>query len=89
MRSIVKKWLKKNKIYYDKLIFSPEDKRKICKENNVDIMIEDSPKNISELSEVLPKVICFDALYNQNINKENVIRCYSWYDIYYKISNIK
>lgn len=26
MRQIVKKWLKENKIYYDKIIFSPEDK---------------------------------------------------------------
>ncbi len=89
MRAIVKKWLKNNKIIYDKIIFSKEDKRDICKENNVDIMIEDAPKNIIELSEVLTKVICFDALYNRDIEKENVIRCYSWYDIYYKILNIK
>lgn len=89
MRSIVKKWLKNNQIIYDKIIFSQEDKRNICKENNVDIMIEDAPKNIVELSEVLPKVICFDALYNREIAKDNVIRCYSWYDIYSKIFEIK
>ena len=89
MRLIVKKWLKNNKIIYDKIIFSQEDKKNICKENNVDIMIEDAPKNIVELSEVLPKVICFDALYNREIAKDNVIRCYSWYDIYSKIFEIK
>ena len=89
MRSIVKKWLKNNQIIYDKIIFSQEDKRNICKENNVDIMIEDAPKNIVELSEVLPKIICFDALYNREISKDNVIRCYSWYDIYSKIFEIK
>ena len=89
MRSIVKKWLKNNQIIYDKIIFSQEDKRNICKENNVDIMIEDAPKNIVELSEVLPKVICFDALYNREISKDNVIRCYSWYDIYSKINSIR
>ena len=89
MRLIVKKWLKNNKIIYDKIIFSQEDKRNICKENNVDIMIEDAPKNIVELSEVLPKFICFDELYNREIAKDNVIRCYSWYDIYSKIFEIK
>ena len=88
MKTIVKKWLEENKIIYDKLIFSPEDKRKICKENNVDVMIEDAPKNIAELSEILPKVICFNALYNKHIEIENVIRCYRWYDIYDKILNI-
>ena len=89
MRNIVIEWLKENSINYDKIIFSQEDKRNICKENNVDIMIEDAPKNIVELSEVLPKVICFDALYNREIAKDNVIRCYSWYDIYSKIFEIK
>lgn len=89
METIVSKWLKENKIYYDKLIFSPKDKRKICLENKIDIMIEDSEKNINELSEILEKVICFDAAYNKECKKENIIRCYSWYDIYSKIKKIQ
>jgi len=87
MQTIVKKWLKKYNIYYDKLIFSMEDKLNICLENKIDIMIEDKPKNIIELSKHLP-IICYHAGYNSHCNSDNIIRCYSWYDIYYKIKNI-
>lgn len=41
MREIVVKWLNEQEIYYDKIIFSPEDKLEDCKKNNIDIMIED------------------------------------------------
>ena len=43
-RNIVLNWLKKNDIYYDNIIFSPEDKLDICKQNKIDLMIEDRPK---------------------------------------------
>lgn len=84
-QKIVKNWLKKNKIYYDSLIFSKEDKLKICLDNKIDIMIEDSPRNITQLSQCIP-IICYHANYNQDINGKNITRCYSWYDIYSKIS---
>ncbi len=31
-------------------------------------------------------VICYDAQYNKHCNGNNIIRCYSWYDIYEKLS---
>lgn len=88
MREVVKKWLKDNRIYYDKLIFSPEDKLNICKENNIDLMIEDKVDNINKISQIIP-VICFNAGYNKECDGNNIIRCYSWYDIYNKIENLK
>ena len=54
MRNIVKNWLKQNNIHYDKIIFSPEDKLEICKENNIDIMIEDKVENINNISKEIP-----------------------------------
>lgn len=86
-KNIVLEWFKKNNIYYDKIIFSPEDKINICLDNNIDLMIEDKPKNIIDISTKIP-VICFHAGYNDTCNGNNIIRCYSWYDIYYKIKNI-
>lgn len=86
-RKIVLDWLKNNKINYDRIIFSPEDKVNICKDNNIDLMIEDKPDNINKISEIIP-VICFHASYNEKCNKINVIRCYSWYDIYNKINHL-
>ena len=85
MRNVVKKWLQQNNIPYDKIFFSKENKEKICLENKVDVMIEDSPYNIEGLSKVLPKIICFDSRYNKDVKGDNIIRAYSWYDIYEKL----
>lgn len=86
MRTMVTNWLKEYNITYDKIIFSPENKLEICIENNIDLMIEDSPSNINKISEEIP-VICFDARYNKECKGKNIYRCYSWYDIYNKIKN--
>lgn len=90
MRKIVKKWLAENEIIYDKLIFSKasnEGKSQEILENKIDLMIEDSPNNINELSNIIP-IICYDAGYNKNCVGDKITRCYSWYDIYAKISKI-
>lgn len=88
MRNIVINWLKEYNIYYDKIIFSPEEKLDICMENKIDLMIEDKVGNINKISKCIP-VICFDARYNQECKGKNIYRCYSWYDIYAKVKNIK
>ena len=87
MRAIVIEWLKENNIPYTKLIFSDKNKEKEILENKIDIMIEDKPKNIEKLSKIT-NVFCYDAKYNENIVDKKVIRCYSWYDILYKIENL-
>lgn len=88
MRKIVIEWLKVNNIDYDKIIFSPEDKLNICKENNIDIMIEDKVENINSISSIIP-VICFHAGYNKSCKGKNIFRCYTWYDIYSTIQNLE
>lgn len=80
MQTLVKEWLTKYNIQYNKLIFTSEDKLETCLKNNIDIMIEDSPKNILEISNKIP-VICFNNDYNTKIYGNNIIRAYSWYDI--------
>lgn len=86
-QQIVLNWLKNNHINYDKIIFSPEDKLDICKENNIDLMIEDKVDNLNKISKIIP-VICFHAGYNKVCKISNIIRCYSWYDIYSKINKL-
>ena len=47
-------------------------------------MIEDSPKNILDISTKVP-VLCFDNPYNKKVEGNNITRVYSWYDILNKI----
>lgn len=91
MRELVKAWLIKNNIVYDKLIFSKaenENKLQEIIDNHIDLMIEDSPNNINQLSSVV-HIICYNAGYNRECIGDKITRCYSWYDIYRTIQDIK
>ena len=87
MRKTVKEWLERNQIIYDNIIFSEEDKSSHIIENNIDIMIEDSPNNLKSLSRIT-KMICVDWVYNKGIENDNIFRCYNWNEIYETISKI-
>lgn len=80
----VKSWLDKYNIEYDELIINSQNKREKCLEGKFDIMIEDKPINIERIRKIIP-VFVFDAPYNQGMNGSNVIRVYSWYQIYQEI----
>lgn len=87
-QEITRRWLNSNNIKYEKLIFAKdEEKVNQCIENEIDIMIEDSPKNIKSISKQI-KVIKFDCDYNKDVNNENIITAYSWYHIYDIIQKI-
>ena len=82
IQNLTKKWLKKNNIKYEKILFvKDEEKLQQCIENNIKVMIEDSPKNIENISKQI-KVIKFASQYNKEINNENVITALSWPHIY-------
>lgn len=89
MRDVVKNWLLKYGIYYDNIFFTGENKEKVCIDNKVDVMIEDSPYNIQSLCKVVPNIICYDCSYNREVSGENIIRAYSWFDIYEKIKDLQ
>lgn len=87
MKETVINWLSENNVIYDEIIFSKDDKSKHIIKNNIDIMIEDAPDNVKELSE-LTKVICYDWVYNRGIENENIYRCSNWDEIYKVISEL-
>lgn len=87
MKKTVKEWIAKNEIEYDYIIFSSEDKSKYIIENNIDVMVEDSPNNVKNLSK-LTKIMCVDWPYNKGIENDNIYRCYNWNEIYDKILEI-
>jgi len=81
MNFYVEEWLNKNNIPYDEIIAGAGNKKDKCIKNNIDIMVEDKASNVIKISEHIP-VLCFDAPYNLDANKDNVTRVYSWYQIY-------
>ena len=77
---------------YDYIVKGNIDKDNVFKETKkLDTAIELNGirfrVNIS-LSNEIP-VICYHANYNEQCNGKNIYRCYSWYDIYVKIGEIK
>lgn len=86
MKQLVEKWLEDNKIFYDKIFYTENSKLQYCIDNKIDIMIEDCMDNVKEISTIIP-VLCYNAQYNIGLEGKNIIRVYSWYDIYYKIQN--
>ena len=88
VEGVTKRWLKDNGIYYDMLLFGVKNKGEICEKNQIDIMIEDDPKNLRDLNGKT-KVMVFDYPYNRNKEFDKLTRVYSWYDIYNKIKEVK
>lgn len=88
MRCLVKHLLKD--VPYENITFcpiddtTPEAKKEACIKYNIDIMVEDTPENILAIREV-SKVVCFDAVYNQNL-PDDVMRI-NYYDELYHIIN--
>lgn len=87
MKTLVKNWLEKNKIEYDELVFSKGSKLPYCIERNIDVMIDDSPCNVLDISSKIP-VLCFHNPYNRSLNGDNITRVYSWYDVLDKINKM-
>jgi uncharacterized HAD superfamily protein len=81
MREDTINWLNKNGIIYDEVCFANCPKVKEVIDNKIDVMIDDSPEVLEEVSKVT-KVLCFDNRYNKDISNSNITKVYSWYDIY-------
>lgn len=89
---MTKAWLKENGIVYDKIAFdlgrpAPNDKGTFCRENGIDVMIEDLPEYLETFDEKT-KVFVYNQPYNQDIQPVNGARVYSWYDIYGKLKEM-
>lgn len=77
MRFIVEEWLKQNNIEYDEIVYCDEDKKEAIKLNNITVMVEDSPKNIEELSKIT-NVVVMDNPYNKDISGHNINRIFGF-----------
>ena len=77
---ITEKWLKKHEIEVDKIITSAygEEKSKICKENNIDLMIDDDPFNYKKIIAEGTKCLLFDDREKYNLENNYMT---SWLEI--------
>ena len=84
---MTREWLEKYDIYFDRLILTGRhEKGPVCKENNIDIMIEDSIKNCEDIENNGVKCYIMDTRYNKHETRfERVKR---WNEIYSKISKL-
>lgn len=84
-------WLKKYDIEYDKLIltnaYKHQEKADYCKQNNIDIMIDDSIHVCEKCAENNIDCILFETPYNKKENRFNKVS--NWQELYEFISNYK
>lgn len=68
---------------------SEKDKGDICVGEGIGILVEDNGEHSLNYAERGIKVLLFDKPWNQKIEHENIIRVYSWKEIYEEIIKIK
>lgn len=72
-------WLKKNNIYYDRLIVDARKKGKICKREKIDLFIDDNINNCLDVAKYGVQAILFG---NKKIKDSTIISFDNWKDIY-------
>ena len=81
-----KEKLKENGLIFDKYFFGNPNKGQICKENNVDIMIDDLPYNCENIASYGIKSIFLHENGVRNAKKNiNIIEVFNWGEVYRKI----
>lgn len=80
-----KTWLDKNNIEYDKLIVDARDKAKACKEQNVDLFIDDKLSNCQGVSD---EGITTIRITNYTDPHQNIINKKNWKEIYEYIKQL-
>ena len=84
-RCMLKFWLKKNGFKYDEICYcsehgSADEKAKICKQKNIDVLIDDKPSNLYA-SRDFTKVICYDAPWNKGHTELDFCRVHNFMEI--------
>ena len=82
---ITVKTLKDNKIPYNQLIINASDKLKFCKDNDIQIFIEDSYETCKQLEENGIKTFLMTTKMNENIDAGSIERVSDWNEVYEKV----
>lgn len=85
---MTKKYLEKNNIYYDKIFFNSLDKSKICLENNIDLMVDDSIKHCESVRKAGIETILFTSIVNQD-KETDIKRVSNWIELEREINKLE
>lgn len=83
-----KKWLEKNNIPYDEIIFNAQDKLEAAKRAEVQLFIDDSIQHCMRMQEGKIKSFLYTSIMNQGVNVPKLERVYSWLQVYDKYRRI-
>ncbi|HWJ02775.1 MAG TPA: hypothetical protein VNU93_03785 [Verrucomicrobiae bacterium] len=87
---VTREWLQKHHIPYDKLmVVGDRSKAEICREQGIELFIEDYAVNADMISKTGIPVIIFDAPYNRVELPQTVMRCHNWGQIYKYLENFR
>lgn len=81
-----KDWLDKNNIYYDRLIVNAREKASVCKNQNINLFIDDQLNNCLSVANVGIKAIMItDRIFNYN----EITQLQNWNEIYNYINEME
>ncbi len=78
-------YFKLNNINYTKILFNSFDKAKLCKDNKINLMVDDSIKHCLEVQKENIKSILFTSVVNKSRNIE-IDRVNNWLELEEKIN---
>lgn len=83
MINIVANKFKENNLTFDKYFWKEHNKLKVCKEENIDIMIDDSPSTCTKMQENKIRTIYFRGLRGKKLNEDEYLKeVNNWGQIY-------
>lgn len=86
IEQLTRDFLEENNILYTQIIFNSYDKAKICKDNKIDLMIDDSVKHCENVAKENIKSIVFTSVVNEKIIT-TIPKVNNWKELKKLISN--
>lgn len=83
IRAITEKWLKNNGFKYNRLILGALNKGEICRDLDIDLFIDNDPRNIYDALDYGIDGLLIADIYNKDENEFK--KFHSWEDIYYYV----
>lgn len=86
---ITKKRLKKDKMPFNEIYFTKENKLQICKDKQIDVMIDDTPSIIEKLSGSGIRCLYFKNGNTKDILNGNVTTVFNFGDVFREICSLE